>query len=56
MECQYCKHRYTEKGSHLICKAKEKILTKKFIDTFLEKNDPISFIERKFNPKFGKRN
>ena len=53
-ECQYCKHRYTEKGSHLICKAKEKILTKKFIDTFLEKNDPISFIERKFNPKFGK--
>ena len=45
--------RYTDKGLHKICEAKEKYLTKKFLQSFLNKNNPIIFIKKNKIPGFG---
>lgn len=45
-KCKYCSRYYAGKNSHIICKVKQKNLQQKFIKSFLNKHDPISFMTK----------
>ena len=51
-ECPYCKIKYSDKCSHIICKVKEKLLITKFIQSFLSRNNPITFVKKTAIPEF----
>lgn len=51
-KCPYCNKKYTDKNSHLICKVKQKELQNKFIQSFLNNHDPITFITKGVKKEF----
>ena len=51
-KCPYCDKKYTDKNSHLICKVRQKQLQNKFIQSFLNNKDPITFIIKWFKKEY----
>lgn len=52
-KCKYCHKEYTVKSSHPICKIKQKELVNKFIKSFYNKNDSITFLSKEIKPNLS---